>query len=81
MKDASNHEKFSQREGCTPSVLNPLKKCENCKTMRNEHNFEGELFLELGSYMYNLKSHKQFIAKTSGMKTTPNSKKNIKNHS
>ena len=75
MKDASNYEKFRERESCTPLVLHPVKKCENCKKMRNEHNFEAKFFLELGSYMYVLKSHTKFVAKWSGTKTTINSKK------
>ena len=79
MKDASNYEKFSECKGCTPSVLHPAKKCENCKKMRNEHNFEATYFLELGSYMYVWNHIKNFVAKISETKTTPTSKKNIKN--
>ena len=50
-----------------------------CKKMRNEHNFE--FFLELGSYMYALKSHKKIVVKWPGTKTSPNSENNIKKHS
>ena len=60
------------------SVLHPVKKCENCKKIRNEQNFEAKLFFELGSYMFALKSYKKFVAKRFGTKTTPNSKKTSK---
>ena len=66
MKDVFNHEKFSEREDSTTSVLHPVK---------NEHNFEAKFFIELGSYMYTSKSHNKILAKRSGAETTSNSKK------
>ena len=51
------------------------KSAKSTKKMRNQHNFEANSFLELGSCIYALKSHKKFIAKRSRTKTAPNSKK------